>query len=378
MLHAVIMAGGAGTRFWPASRADRPKQLLRLADTRTLLQGTFDRLSSLAPPERTLILTNQRLVSAVREQLPQLPAAAVLGEPAKRDTAPCIGLAALLVMRDDPEATMLVMPSDHVIRPAEKFQAAVRQAVALVDAAPRRIVTFGIRPTYPAESFGYIERGAPLTAHAGGRVPGASEAPPQTDPTTNAAPAYAVTRFKEKPKADVARGYVESGKYYWNSGIFIWRAATIVEELRARQPAMVENLQRIAAAAGKSDFDSVFRREFEALQGISIDYAVMEHAKDVAVIEAPFDWDDLGNWQSLSRLRGTDAEGNTIDAKHLGLKTANSIVYGQPDHLIVTLGVKDLIVVHTPDATLVANRHDEEAVRELVRQLEERGWTEHL
>ena len=141
---------------------------------------------------------------------------------------------------------------------------------------------------------------------------------------------------------------------------------------------MFENLQRIAAAAGKNDFDSIFRREFEALKGISIDYAVMEHAKDVAVIEAPFDWDDLGNWQSLSRLRGTDAAGNTIDAKHLGLKTVNSIIYGQPSHLIVTLGVTDLIVVHTSDATLVANRHDEEAVRELVRQLEERGWTEHL
>ena len=374
MLHAVIMAGGAGTRFWPASRADRPKQLLSLVDARTMLQATCDRLGSFVPPERTLILTNQRLVAAVREQLPQLPAAAVLGEPAKRDTAPCIGLAALLVLREDPEATMLVMPSDHVIRPAEKFQAAVRLAVALVDAAPRRIVTFGIRPTYPAETFGYIERGSPIAEAVSGRGLALGE----THDSAQAAPAYAVTRFKEKPKADVAQGYVESGKYYWNSGIFLWRAATIVEELRARQPAMVENLQRIAAAAGKNDFDSIFRREFEALKGISIDYAVMEHAKDVAVIEAPFDWDDLGNWQSLSRLRGTDAAGNTIDAKHLGLKTVNSIIYGQPSHLIVTLGVTDLIVVHTSDATLVANRHDEEAVRELVRQLEERGWTEHL
>jgi len=355
------MAGGAGTRFWPASRADRPKQLLALAGERTLLQASADRLTGLISPERTLVLTNQRLVSAVRKQLPQLPGTSVLGEPAKRDTAPCIGLAALLVLRDDPDAIMLVMPSDHVIRPAEKFQAAVQQAVALVAAAPGRIVTFGIRPTYPAETFGYIERGAPL---------GSSE--------QNAAPAFAVKQFKEKPKADVARKYVESGEFYWNAGIFVWRAATIVNELRARQPAMLANLERIAAAAGSADFEAVFRREFEAIKGISVDYAVMEHAQDVAVIEAPFDWDDLGNWQSIARLRGADADGNTIDAKHVGAKTKQSIIFGQGDHLIVTLGVSDLIVVHTPDATLVANRHDEESVRELVRQLEERGWKEYL
>jgi len=361
MLHAVIMAGGAGTRFWPASRADRPKQLLALAGSRTLLQASADRLAGLVPPERTLVLTNQRLVSAVRAQLPQLPADCVLGEPAKRDTAPCIGLAALLVLREDPDATLLVMPSDHVISPVETFQAAVQQAVALVDAAPGRIVTFGIRPSYPAETFGYIERGGPI---------------PSAD--KGAAPAYVVKRFKEKPKADSARAYVDSGEFYWNAGIFVWRAATIVDELRSRQSDMLAHLERIAAAFGSQEFAAVFPKEFESIKGISIDYAVMEHAQDVAVIEAPFDWDDLGNWQSIARLRGTDANGNTIDAKHVGAKTARSVVFGQPEHLIVTLGVSDLIVVHTPDATLVANRHDEESVRELVRQLEERGWSEYL
>ena len=159
MLHAIIMAGGTGTRFWPASRNDTPKQLLRLVGDATMLRQTVDRLGDLVPNERRMVVTNERLVAAVREQLPELPAAAIVGEPCKRDTAPCIGLAALLVSRNDPDATMVVMPADHVIRPAEKFQAAIRQAAALVDESPGRIVTFGIKPTYPAEIFGYIHRG---------------------------------------------------------------------------------------------------------------------------------------------------------------------------------------------------------------------------
>ncbi|MCE9547670.1 MAG: mannose-1-phosphate guanylyltransferase [Planctomycetia bacterium] len=373
MLHAVIMAGGAGTRFWPASRADRPKQLLRLSGERTMLQATVDRLAGLVPADRTSVLTNERLLGAVRDQLPNLPASAILGEPARRDTAPCIGLAALLVRRDDPDATMLVMPADHLIEPTEKFQAAVGQAVGLIDAAPRRIVTFGIQPTYPAEIFGYIERGTPLGASALERV---------SPKTETAAPAYSVKQFREKPKADVAREYLASGNFYWNSGIFLWRAATIVDELTARQPKMMQHLEKIAAAR-PADFQDVFRREFEPIQGVSIDYAVMEHATDVAVIEAPFTWDDVGNWPALARVHGTDADGNTIQARHLGVRTSGSIIYsekraGDKEHLITTLGLDNVIVVHTPDATLVANRDDEEAVRELVRKLQELGWTEYL
>lgn len=361
MLHAVIMAGGAGTRFWPASRADLPKQLLKLAGPRSMIQATVDRLGELIPAKRTLIVTNQRLVEQIAEQLPAVPRDSVVGEPCKRDTAPCIGLAALYLARQDPDATMVVMPSDHVIKDEASFRAGVAQAAALVDEKSGRIVTFGIRPTYPAETFGYIERGETLSA-----------------PSSSAAPAFAVKSFREKPKADVARQYLESGNYYWNGGIFVWKAATIIEELSQRQPEMVAHLEAIVAAWGSEEFKEVFEREFAAIDGISIDYAVMEHATDVAVIEAPFDWDDLGNWQSLPRLLGADDDGNTIDAKHIGLKTNGSIIRGEPEHLIVTLGVSDCIVVQTPDATLVANKHDEEAIRQLVKMIEERGWTEYL
>jgi mannose-1-phosphate guanylyltransferase len=358
MLHAVIMAGGSGTRFWPESRAARPKQLLRLVGQRTMIQSTVDRLGSLVPPERVLIVTAAALVDEIWNQLPQLSARAIIGEPCRRDTAPCIGLAALAIVREDPQGIMAVMPSDHVIAPDDAFQQAIEAAAALVEKSPQRIVTFGIRPTYPAESFGYIERGAALSGAKTQAI-------------------YGVKQFREKPKADVARKYVDAGTFYWNSGIFVWRAATILAELEKRQPEMMAHLKAIDAARD-DDYPEVFAREFAAIRPISIDYAVMEHATDVAVIEAPFAWDDVGSWQAIARLQGADAKGNTISARHLGLDTAGTIVRGADGHLIVTLGVSDLIVVHTPDATLVANKHDEEAIRQLVKMIADRGWQQYL
>ncbi|MEX2168834.1 MAG: mannose-1-phosphate guanylyltransferase [Pirellulales bacterium] len=360
MLHAVIMAGGSGTRFWPASRADTPKQLLSLVGQTSMIRQTVDRLGNLFDPAHRLVVTNRRLVEAVRRELPELPPAAVVGEPCKRDTAPCIGLAALLVSRNDPAATMAVMPADHVIESDEQFRTAIEQAARMAEASPNRIVTFGIAPTYPAEIFGYIQRGE--------KLPGASAE----------APAFRVESFREKPNAANALQYLSSGDYYWNSGIFVWRAATILDALRERQPEMLARLEAIVAAWDTPQQAEVLDREFAAIRGISIDYAVMEHARDVAVIEAPFAWDDLGGWQSLARRLGTDAAGNTIAGKHLGIATRGTIVRTSDDHLIVTLGLEDCIVVHTPNATLVARKDQEEAIREVVKELEARGWDEHL
>jgi len=360
MLHAIIMAGGTGTRFWPASTNDTPKQLLRLVGSKSLLRQTIDRLGDVAPAGRRLVVTNKRLMSAIHQQLPELPAVSIVGEPCKRDTAPCIGLAAMLVSRHDPEATLVVMPADHVIRPDEVFQNAICQAAQMVEDSPWSIVTFGIKPTYPAEVFGYIRRGKPL---------------PQPE---GAADAYVVKKFEEKPDAATAEKYLASGDYYWNSGIFVWRAATILSALAERQPLMVRHLETILAAWDTEERNEVFEREFTAIQPISIDYAVMEHATDVAVVEAPFEWDDLGSWQSLARLEGTDAEGNTIIGRHLGVKTKGTIVHTDRQHLVVTLGIKDCIVVHTPNATLVASKHDEEQIRKVVKELEAQGWTDYL
>jgi mannose-1-phosphate guanylyltransferase len=359
MLYAVIMAGGSGTRFWPESRADRPKQLLKLAGRETLIRATIARLRELVPPERILVVTNERLVEPIRRELPELPPESVLGEPCRRDTAPCIGLAASLLLRREPEAVMAVMPADHLISQVEEFQAAIGFAERLIAEQPQRLVTFGIPPTYPAEVFGYIERGEPISR-------------PAADPA-----AYRVQMFREKPDAATAREFLASGRFYWNSGIFVWRAATIDAALAKFEPEMHRRLAAIAQSDERL-FPEVFRREFEAIQGKSIDYAVMERHDDVAVIEAPFDWDDVGSWRSLARHYPADEHGNTVIGRHLGVHSSGCIVRGDDERLIVTLGVKDCIIVHTPDATLVANKHDEEAVRHVVAELKQRGWEEFL
>jgi mannose-1-phosphate guanylyltransferase len=359
MLHVMIMAGESGTRFWPASRHALPKQLLNLAGDQTMIQATLRRLGDLVPADRVLVVTSQRLVAPLARQLPELPPAAIIGEPCRRDTAPAIGLAAALIAQRDPEATMVVMPADHVIRPDNVFQQAITQAAQLVAADPPCIVTFGIRPSYPAESFGYIERGS-----ARQDAPGA--------------PVFQVQSFREKPSADVARAYLQAGRYYWNSGIFVWKAATILEALQRFEPAMYAHLATIARSSGTADYAETLAREFTAIAGKSIDYAVMEHYEHVVVVEAPFQWDDLGSWRALARLHGSDAHGNTLVGRNLVVRTTNSIIRSTSDHLVATIGLDNIIVVHTPDATLVVNQHDEEAVREIVKLIEQQGWDQYL
>jgi mannose-1-phosphate guanylyltransferase len=362
MLHAVIMAGGSGTRFWPLSRTARPKQLLDLTGGRTMIQSTVDRLGSLATPERTWIITNRSLIGPIASQLPHLSPERIVGEPCKRDTAPAVGLSALLVAQEDPDATIVVMPSDHSIEPADEFQKAIGKALRVLESRPEALVTFGIKPTFAAENFGYIERGEQIGIRND-----------WLDKNV-----FSVLRFREKPARSVAAEYLASGNFYWNSGIFVWKARTILDALARYEPEMFKHLELIGAAIGRADFSATLDREFTAIRPKSIDFAVMEHYQPVIVIEAPFTWDDVGSWQAMARSLGTDSDGNTAVGKHLSIRTKGTIIRTTDAHLVVTLGLEDCVVVHTPDATLVADKNQEEAIRDVVKALEQRSWREYL
>lgn len=351
MLHVVIMAGGSGTRFWPESRRARPKQFLQLAGERTLLQDTYERCRPLVPPERVWVVTNERLAAGTREQLPDLPAGNVLIEPCARNTGPCVGLAAWRLLQDDPEAVMAVLPADHVIRPDDVFRTALLGAVRLVGEDGNRLVLFGVRPTYAATGYGYIERGERLAS----------------------GDAHQVATFREKPDVETAGRYVAAGRFLWNCGIFVWRAERIRQAIAEHQPRTGELLAQIGAHMGRPTYAATLAEAFPRMEPVSIDVAVLERDSGSVVMEAPFAWDDVGSWLAMSRLHGADADGNTVIGLHAGVDTQDCIIRSSGDHLVATIGIRDCVIVHTPDATLVARKDDESSIRRLIELLQERG-----
>ncbi len=359
MLHAMIMAGGGGTRFWPRSRNRRPKQFLTFAGDRTLLQGTLDRIAAQVPSNRTWVITGEPHVGEARNQLPELPGDQIVGEPFGRDTAACIGLGAALIAQADPGATMIVMPADHVIEPVREFERAVHAAEQFADDFPNALLTFGIPPTFPSTGYGYIHRGASVGQRQG-------------------VTASAVMAFKEKPTADVAERFLVAGDFSWNSGIFVWKAVAILAELRKQRPKLYAAIERIAEAWPTPQRDEVFRAEYEALEKISIDFAVMEKAEKVLVIQAPYQWDDVGSWLALERRNPQDADGNTVQGLNCSVNTNNCVIVTDPGKLIATLGVHDLIIIQDGDCTLVTTRNDESNVKLIVDQLKKRGLEKFL
>ncbi len=359
MLHALIMAGGGGTRFWPRSRAARPKQFLALAGESSLLQQACDRLHAPVPAENTWILTSTRHRDEAMAHALHLSDDHVIGEPVGRDTAPCIALGAALIARADPDAVMIVSPADHVIEPAAEFHRAARAAEAAITAHPDALVTFGIKPTHPATGYGYIRRGAEVGRYSDVGV-------------------FRVDQFREKPVAEVAKQFCDEGVYYWNAGIFVWRAVTVLNELRRNKPALADGVARIADAWDTPDRDRVLHEIYPTLEKISIDYAVMEPAKTALVLEAPYDWDDVGSWLALERMHESDDAGNTVRAKHIGVDTSDCVIVGDPDRLIATVGIKDLIIVQDGDAVLIAHRHDEAGLKKLVERLGKEGLEKYL
>jgi mannose-1-phosphate guanylyltransferase len=330
-----------------------------LVGDRSLLQQAVDRLEATVPPERTWVITAAQHRGEVAEHLPDLPRDRIIGEPCGRDTAACIGLGASLIALDDPDAVMVVTPADHVIEPVQEFLRAAQVAQRMVEEHPRALVTFGIPPTYPAKGYGYIQRGPQIGERQGISV-------------------FRVASFREKPNADLAEQWVVSGEYFWNSGIFFWKARTILEALQANQPKLTAAVERIAQAWRMPTREQILRKEYEALARISIDYAVMEHAKEVLVVQAPYQWDDVGSWLALERLHPQDQGGNTILADHCGIDTAHCVVAAEPGFLVTTVGARNLLIVQAGDALLVADRREEGTVKNLVELLKTRGLEKYL
>jgi mannose-1-phosphate guanylyltransferase len=354
MLHALIMAGGGGTRFWPRSRQKRPKQFLTLGGDRSLLQQAFDRVEAQVGPERVWVITSAQHREETLRQLPGVPADQVVGEPCGRDTAACIGLGAALIARLDPSAVILVTPADHVIEPVQEFRRAVHVAEQLVEEYPSALITFGIPPTYPATGYGYVQRGPEAAQRQANTV-------------------YRVQQFREKPKYDDAERYVASGTFYWNAGIFFWKAPAILQELQLQQPRLFAAVQDIAAAWPTEHREAMLRRAYEGLDKISIDFAIMEHAREVLVVPAPFRWDDVGSWLALERMHAQDADDNTVLATHCGLKTKGCVITADAGHLIATVGVENLLIIQDGDATLIADRREEGTVKQIVELLKKQG-----
>ena len=342
----VIMAGGRGERFWPKSRNERPKQFLSLtSDGRTMIQKTVDRLDSLVQNEDIFIVTNKNYSGLVREQLPQIPAENILLEPTARNTAPCIGLAAAVISKKYGDAVMIVLPSDHLIKFNQMFVDTLKSAKNVAEQGSG-LVTIGITPTYPETGYGYIHFGE-----------------------SNGQPGvYNVKRFVEKPNIELAKEYYNSGEYLWNSGMFVWKVSSIVDNLKTFLPDMTEGLKRIYGSVGTSAFDTTVTDEFPKFRSESIDFGVMEKASKVYTIPGNFGWDDVGSWLALERVNKTNEYGNMIQGDVISINTRNTIVCGGKK-LIATVGVENLVVVDTDDATLICAKDSTQDVKKVIENL---------
>jgi mannose-1-phosphate guanylyltransferase len=357
--YPVILAGGRGTRFWPLSRKRRAKQLLALQGSRTMIQQTVARLRALVPEKRFWVITNRDLFAEIARQLPRVPRGQIVAEPVGRNTAPAIGLAAFILQRLDPSAVLGLFPSDHVVADEKGFRTVLQRAIEIA-AHGENIVVMGIQPTRPETGYGYIEAGSPFSSEV-----------------------YRVRRFTEKPNVQRAEEFLAAGNYYWNSGMFLWRADTLARALREHLSETAPYLEQIAAAFGTPRFESVFRRLYPRCENISVDYAVLEprsakgeHASNLFCIPLDVGWNDLGSWAALYEYHaGTAAQagdGNVIrGAGSFALNAEGNYVHA-PGKFVAAVGVRNLVVVETDDALLVTTREQAQDVGKVVKYLDDK------
>jgi mannose-1-phosphate guanylyltransferase len=356
--YPVILAGGRGTRFWPLSRKKRAKQLLALDGKQTMIQQTVARLTPLAPPKKVWIITNDDLRPAILKQLPKLPKMQVLAEPVGRNTAPAIGLAAFLLLDEDPDAVIGLFPSDHVIADEKRYRETLERGIEFA-AAGANIVVLGVRPTRAETGYGYIEAGSLYQGDA-----------------------LRVRRFTEKPNADTAAEFVAAGNYFWNSGMFLWSARTLADALCEHLPKTAPILEEIASKFGTSRFAATLRKLYPKCENLSVDYAVLEprsakgeQDSNIFCLPADFGWNDLGSWTALHEhhtAKSTQPEGNLIDAAGTFVLNAHGNYVHAPGKFVAAVGVSDVVVVETTDALLITTRQHAQDVGKIVKYLDER------
>ena len=351
-LYALILAGGSGERFWPLSRRARPKQLLRLISDKTLLEDTVARLDGLVPREQILILTNVEQEKAVRALLPKFPSENIIAEPAKRDTAAAVALGAGWVAGRDHMATIAVLPADHVIKDTAAFQKTVRVAAAAAEETGA-LVTIGLKPTWACPGFGYIEEGAAVKLR---------------DTKTEDIRINRVIRFREKPNPELAESFLRKGNFRWNAGMFVWSVPSVLSEFNRHTPELASFISQISVP---NNFAKALSERFAKLPKISFDYAIMEKADRVLVVEAAFDWDDVGGWQAVASYFKKDEQANASNCDTTAVDSTNNIVFDQDGTKVALLGVHNLIVVRTGDALLVCHRHQAEKIKNLIGKLPE-------
>ncbi len=356
-MYAVIMAGGIGTRFWPRSREEHPKQLLRILGNRTLIQSTVDRLTSLIDLKDIFIVTTHKYQHMIHEQLPNISGKNFINEPKGRNTAPCIGLAALFIERMNPDAVMAVLPADHHIKNEKQFLqilAAAEKVAASVDC----LVTIGIQPTFPSTGYGYIQFNDLMQK-------------------IDKIPYYNVKTFAEKPDSNTAIRFLESGDFLWNSGMFIWKTKTILKEIEQSLPELYDGLMEIKKSLGTNKQDEVIHKVYCQIKSISIDYGVMEDATKVCVLKGDFGWSDVGSWDEVFKITQKGEHGIVSIGDHFSYQCQNCLI-DVPDKFVATVGVDDLIIVDTEDALLVCHRDRAQDVKELVENMKKKNLTQYL
>ncbi len=349
MNYAVIMCGGSGSRFWPKSRKNFPKQFLKTVGDRTMIQSTVDRINKYIPLDNIYMVTNKCYAETIKTQVPEISEHNIIIEPMIKETAACIGYSAIKLLKKDPEAVMIVLPSDHYIQDEEELLLTLEQGLKIAT-TDNCLVTMGIKPARPETAYGYIETGK--------RLEGCWEIP-----------TYKVKRFTEKPNKEKAQEFIDKGTYLWNSGMFIWKASVLLKQYKMFLPEMYECLNNMIEAIGTEHEEKVVEQEYMKIDGISIDYGILEKTWDVFVMESNFKWDDIGSWTALERYLHIDENGNSTKGAYSTLDTHNCILCSDK-RLIAAVGVEDLIVVETDDVILVCKKERDQDIKILLKSLE--------